>query len=342
MFSTLRSAVVLIWAGLMLAALFTACSSKENPGETQVVASGDPVLDQLSLEISRNPKQPDLFFKRAERYYENGGFDEAIRDLQSALQLDSVNVQYLHLLADVYLDYFRSREALKTMEKAVALYPERIPSLLKLSEFQLILKQYEASRNTISRVLKLDPLNADGFFMIGMNLKETGDTLGALDAFQSAVENDPELIDAWINLGQLYAARKDPVAIRYFDSALRVDPRSAQALHAKAFYLQERNMLPEALKLFQEMALVDPQNADAHYNSGLLYLDMDSIPQAYQAFNLAIQTDPVHIRAYFYRGISAEMQGKKEQARADYAQALRLAPDYQDARSALEALGGKQ
>ncbi|MBK7476800.1 MAG: tetratricopeptide repeat protein [Haliscomenobacter sp.] len=338
----LRTSVLLLCGGLALAALFTACSSKENPEGAQVVASGDPVLDQLALEISRNPKQPDLYFQRAERYYENGGFDEAIRDLQSALRLDSVKAEYLHLLADVYLDYFRSREALKTMEKVVALYPERIPSLLKLSEFQLILKQYEASRNTISRVLKLDPLNADGFFMIGMNLKETGDTLGALDAFQSAVENDPELIDAWINLGQLYAARKDPVAIRYFDSALRVAPGYVPALHAKAFYLQERNKLPEALKLFQEMAKADPQNADAHYNSGLLYLDMDSIPQAYQAFNLAIQTDPVHIRAYFYRGIAAEMQGKKEQARADYEQALRLAPDYEDARAALEALSGKK
>ncbi len=337
-----RTSLVLVLGGLSLAVLFTACSSKDNSEATQVVASGDPVLDQLSLEISRNPKQSGLYFKRGERYYENGNFDEAILDLQSALRLDSVNVEYLHLLADVYLDYFRSREALKTMEKVVSLYPERIPSLLKLSEFQLILKQYEASQNTISRVLKLDPLNADGFFMIGMNLKETGDTLGALDAFQSAVENDPELIDAWINLGQLYGARKDPVAIRYFDSALRVDPRSVQALHAKAFYLQEQNKLPEALNLFKKMASVDPQNADAHYNSGLLYLDMDSIPQAYQAFSLAIQTDPVHIRAYFYRGIAAEMQGKKEQARADYEQALRLAPDYQDARTALDALDGKK
>ncbi|MBK7338547.1 MAG: hypothetical protein IPJ00_21480 [Saprospirales bacterium] len=99
-------------------------------------------------------------------------------------------------------------------------------------------------------------------------------------------------------------------------------------------------MLPEALKLFQEMALVDPQNADAHYNSGLLYLDMDSIPQAYQAFNLAIQTDPVH-PGLFLSGNFRGNARQKEQARADYAQALRLAPDYQDARSALEALGGK-
>jgi tetratricopeptide (TPR) repeat protein len=327
--------IVLSLLGLSL----LACKpNKENPASPKVVATGDPVLDQLSQAIADNPTALSLHYERAARYYELQNYDEAITDLQQALRFDSANVECLHLLADVYLDYFRSREAIRTMEKTISFYPERIPSLLKLCEFQLILKQHEASLKTIDRVLQLDPQNAEGYFMMGMNFKESGDTARAINAFQTAVENDPELLDAWINLGQLQAALGNKIAARYFDSALRVAPNSATALHAKAYYLQEQGKLSEALALFRKMGSLDPQNAEAHYNAGLLCLDLDSIPQAWRAFDLAIRMDPVHVRAYFYRGLASEMQGNARQARTDYQQALKLSPDYEKARQGLERL----
>ena len=326
------------------AALFLtiSCTSKENPRESADVAQPDPVIAQLTKEIEKNPKDAGLYFNRAQRYYTFEGYDEAIQDLQAALRIDASNPAYLHLLADVYLDYFRSREALKTMEEAAKLHPSRIPTLLKLCEFQFILKQYEPSLKTIDQILRQDPQNAEAYFMMGQNFKETGDTARAINAFQQSTENDPELIDAWINLGQLHAALGNTIAERYFDSAIRINPASVPALHAKAYYLQENGQLLPAIRLFEKIIQLEPQYADAHYNAGLLYLDLDSLPQAYRAFDLAIQTDPVHIRSYFYRGLCSEMQGKIEKARADYQQALSFSPDYPDAANALKRLQGKK
>lgn len=328
---------------VLLSSSFLSChSDKNNPADSSLVSSGDPVIDALTQKIQQHPNDPALYFDRGKRYYESEGYDEAIQDLKQALEYDSTNATYLHLLSDVYLDYFRSREALQTLQKAADLYPERIPTLLKLCEFQLILQQHEASLKTIDKILQLDPQNANGYFMMGMNFKESGDTARAINAFQSAVENDPELLDGWINLGQLQASLGNKIALRYFDSALEIDPNSLTALHAKAYYLQSQNKLPESLRLFRQMGQLAPQNADAHYNAGLLCLDLDSIPQAYSAFNLAIQVDPVHVRAYFYRGYAAELLGKPTQAEADYQQALRLSPDYENARAALEQLQKSQ
>lgn len=331
-------AVYCLLAALLSGTFLSCGSDKKNPSDSSLVASGDPVIDGLTQKISQDPNNPSLYFDRGKRYYDTEGYDEAIQDLQQALRYDSTNVAYLHLLSDVYLDYFRSREALQTLQKAADLYPQRIPTLLKLSEFQLILKQYDASLKTIDQILRQDPQNAEGYFMMGMNFKESGDTARAINAFQSAVENDPELLDGWIHLGQLQASLGNKIALRYFDSALEVAPNSLTALHAKAFYLQSQNKLPEALRLFRKMGQIDPQNADAHYNAGLLCLDLDSIPQAYQAFHVAVQVDPVHVRAYFYRGYAAELLGKRKQAESDFQQALRLSPDYQNAREALEQL----
>ena len=87
------------------------------------------------------------------------------------------------------------------MERAVALYPQRIATLLKLSEVQLILKQHNTALETIDRILRIDPQNPEAYFMFGMIFKEMGDTARAVNSFQEAVELDADLIDAWINLG---------------------------------------------------------------------------------------------------------------------------------------------
>jgi tetratricopeptide (TPR) repeat protein len=252
--------------------------------------------------------------------------------------MDSTNVDYLHLLADAYLDYYKSRKALETMKRAAELYPERIPTLLKLSEFQLILKRHEESMRTIDQVLRIDPQNPDAYLMFGMNFKELGDTIRAINSFQKSVEYDSDMIDSWINLGQLHAAIGSGMAERFFDNAIMIAPQNVEALHAKADYLQDQGDLTGAIELYKQIVMTDRQYEEAYFNAGLLYLDLDSLARAERQFDLAIQVNPTFTSAYYYRGVAAELQGNLAQAKADYEQTLRLAPDFQEAEAALRQL----
>jgi tetratricopeptide (TPR) repeat protein len=321
---------MLLFLLLTLGALACKRDAAETPATT-----GDATLDELNYAIQQNPKDHALYASRAQYFYERNGMDEAIQDLTTALSIDSTNVDYHHLLADVYMDYFRSRLALKTMERAAALYPERIPTLLKLSEFYLILKQYERSMETIDKVLRIDPQNAEAYFMFGLNFKEQGDINRAINSFQQAVEIDPKLIDAWINLGQLHAAIDGKLAARFFDNAIELDSSNAVAWHAKADYLRDKEDLKGALGLYRNAAIADPQYEEAYYNAGLMYMELDSVAPAYREFDLAIQTNPLYVRAYFFRGYAAELMGNFKQAKDDYEHAVRMAPEYQEAQDGL-------
>ena len=171
--------------------LLNACQNstkKENHSlsASNLPTTGDSAIDELTVEINTSPNDPTLHAKRATLFYQNKNYDEAISDLQKALTIDSTNVEYLHLLSDVYLDYYQSYKAINTLLKAATLYPKRIPTLLKLSKFQLTLKQYDKSINTINEILKIEPLNADAFFLLGMNFKEKGDINRAIGSFQTA------------------------------------------------------------------------------------------------------------------------------------------------------------
>ncbi len=322
---------LVVGISLLSLGLLAACQNGEGPETPPRVQYQDPAIASVSEQIRQNPDRSDLYYARAELYYNNDGYDEAIEDLNKALAIDSTNVDYLHLLADVYLDYFRSRLALQTMKKAAGLYPDRIPTLLKLSEFQLILKQHKESLKTVDQVLQQSPQNAEGYFMLGMNFKEMGDTSRAINSFQQSVELDPEIIDAWINLGQLQAAKGNQIALQYFESAQAIDPDNMEVLHAKADYYADLGELSKAVDTYRQMVKIDPQYEQSYFNMGLLFLDQDSILKAYEQFDLLLEVAPLHIRAYFYRGLSSEFMGQTESAKNDYKQALRLAPDYQNA-----------
>ncbi len=321
---------------------FTACqNSSNNPSSEQAAnlpTTGNPAIDGLSVAISQTPNDPTLYVKRADMFYQNEGYDEAIADLQKALSIDSTNVDYLHLLADVYLDYYKSYEAMSTMLKAATLYPQRIPTLLKLAEFQLILKQYDRSINTVNEILKLEQLNAEAYFMLGMNFKEQGNNDKAIGAFQTAVENNPDLVDAWINLGQLHAAKGSNLAKVYFENAVSVAPQNITALHAQAEFLHFSNERQAAIETYKKINSIDPDYSESLFNTGIIYLEMDSLAKAKTHFNMAVETSPTYIIAYYYRGLIEEMQGNIIAAKADYQNALNFNPEFVRAKEALERL----
>lgn len=264
------------------------------------------------------------------------GYDEAIEDLKKAIALDSLQPEYHHELGNLYMDYYKSRLALETMENAGVIFPKRIPTLLKLSEFQLILKQYNRALYSLERIRAIDPDNAEMFFMFGNVFQEMGRTTEAQTALQNAIEQDPELVDAWVKLGEMLSKEKNPLAKRYLDNALRIAPENIGALVAQGNYLaQVENNLPDAIELLRKVNIVDPQFEQGYFNLGLLYLDADSLQQAYKSFDLAIKIQPDYAESYFFRGMASKMQGDMAKAKSDFQQALRLKPDYEYAQNEL-------
>lgn len=316
------------------------CDSNNNDDPIEMVArlTGNPAIDALSEEIQQAPEDPTLYAERGSVFYENEGYDEAILDFQKAIQLDSSNINYWHWLSDTYIDYYKSRKALETMFTVVEKFPKSIPSYLKLANYQIILKQHNEAFESLKKILAIDPQQADALFLWGLNLKYLDNKEEAIPFLQKAVAADPKLIDAWINLGQIFSEKGDPLATQYFDSAIRMEPDNLAALSAKAFHLQENNQVNEAIDIYKQIIRLDPQYESAYFNTGLIYMDLDSMDKAQTQFDFVIQIDPTNARAYYFRGVTSEMIGDRAYAIQNYEQVLRLDPDYQKAHEALNSL----
>src|SRR5690606_25700814 len=137
----------------VLASIFLGqCKNSDAP--VGIGMTGNPVIDGLTEAIAKEPKNAELLLQRAQVFYDNEAYDQAIQDLAGVLKIDSTHLTAHRMLADVYLDAYQSARALQTLERAVALYPEDIELKLKLSEFQLIVKQYDAALATLADIME--------------------------------------------------------------------------------------------------------------------------------------------------------------------------------------------
>ena len=327
--------------------IFVACNGRSpsasvNPpiaeDSTANQYTGSPLLDNLTDQINQNPDAAELYLQRGSLFYERNEYQAAIVDLQRVLDLDSTNYEAWHLLADAYLDSQQSRLALDALEAALRLDSTRIPTLLKFSEFQLILRQYEGSRKVAERVLSLDAYHPEGYYMLGMNYKEVGDTARAINSFQTTVEQDPYHIDAYRQLGNLFDYLRNPIALEYFDNALRIDSTDEGALFGKAWYFHQRNSFDDAKTWYDKAAALYPYNPDIHFNNGFLHLEMKDYETAHKYFDLSVNVEPAYGKGWYFRGIASEYLGNRAAAIEDYRQAANLMENNQQALDALERL----
>jgi tetratricopeptide (TPR) repeat protein len=322
---------------LFITTLFISCK-KSASTDGDMGMTGDPTIDGLTEAIKATPNDPTLYLKRSEIFYERQAYDQAIQDLAQVMKLDSTNLRAHHLLADVYMDSYQSARALQTMQRVVMLYPDSINSKLKLSEFQLILKQYDAALSTIADIMEIRPGDPEALFMLGMIYRDQGKTDLAIGAFQSAVERNPDMSEAWVILGDLMDRTHNPLASQYFDNAVRVAPDNVAAWHAKAYFLQNNDKIDEALEIYKHIHSIDAQYPEAYLNAGILLMVKDSLDAAFREINILSEIDPANPAAWFYKGKIYHLKGQNDQAKAAYEQALRLDPDYGQAKDGLQEL----
>lgn len=318
--------------------LLIACKQDNTNKAPNGTVQNDPMLIALNEAIDKNPAIADLYFKRAQFYREKKGYDEALADLNSAIKLDSLRPVYYGLLSDVYLEYYQSRMALMTMQRASGLFPDSISVLMKLANLEMTLKKPDAAMQTLERIVTKDRQNAEARIMMGMALEASGDPARAMLAYRKATEMDPYLTDAWIKAGILADKMKLNDGMKYLQTAVKIDTGSYEANYALAMHFQQRHLDKEAMEIYRKLNIMYPKIAEPFYNMGALYLSQDSLDRALQFFGMATQIDQVYAEAYYAKGAVLERMNKNKEAYQVYNQAASIKPGYTQAEKAAARL----
>lgn len=334
-----------LWASLCL---LMACNAPNTTAPDPLAAehgktTGIPAIDALTQDIKNNPDNISLRVNRANAYSEAGLYKEAEEEARRIYDYDKTNWKSARLLAWAYFDNQQSKPALKVLERALELHPDTIPLLLVQSEISLMVKQYNEALTAAEKVLKIHPLNVKGHFMRGLTLKYMGDTVNALNNFQTVIEQNADHEEAYLQLAGIFAAKGELIAVDYYDNVLRIDSTHYNALKGKAdFYHQtfteDNGLLEKAKAAYERLIIHHPQEADGTYNYGMLFLEIGDYDQAAHFFDIATKYDPTFGNAYFYKGEALEYKGDYAAAKIAYQNASNNGERFGRAKKALERL----
>ena len=113
----------------------------------------------------------------------------------------------------------------------------------------------------------LEDYSSDDWYNYGIELEESGDS-DANDAYERAIELDPDNVDAYINLGRLYQlAGELDHADKFYQKALDLEPGNQIANFNAGTVLDEQSNYDEAIEHY----LLAPNIPDAHYCLWTIY-----------------------------------------------------------------------
>lgn len=121
--------------------------------------------------------------------------------------------------------------------------------------------------------------------------------------------------------------KKAAAAARGYRRALEIDPELVPAMInlANIHYAQEH--LPEAEALYERAIGFEPNVFEAHFNLGNVHHDLGRLEEARAAYETAIGLNPSYAEAHFYLAVTLEKLGRSPQARPHWRRYRELDPD---------------
>lgn len=298
-----------------------------------------PELKAISKKITNEANNPELYNERAKLYIQLGLPEEAFKDADRAIKLDTLNPNYFLTKADALFSSNKTKLAKDELELIEKKFPSNTEALLKLAELFFFVRQYQPAIDYCNKALKLDNNIAKAYFIKGSVYRESGDTAKAISSLITATEQDNRFDQAFFDIGLLYASQKNPIALNYYDNALKINPTNNDVIYARAKFFQDILKIDEAVKQYEYLLTRDKNYFLANYNIGAITLELKNDPKtAITYFTKAIESKADYLEAYFARGYAYSKINEKESAKADYKMCLQLEENYEPAIIALNKL----
>jgi Tfp pilus assembly protein PilF len=156
---------------------------------------------------------------------------------------------------------------------------------------------------------------------LGVALLEQFKHKEAADAFRRALQLDPSLVTARINLGiALFNMPDLPAAQKELQAAIAAAPAAPQPHYLLGLAAKTQNKPEEAIASFQKVLRVDPNDVGANVNIGQLYAQQRKYPEAIAALRLAVAAEPYNATALYNLGTSLLRSGQREEGQKVIAQ----------------------
>ena len=291
---------------------------------------------------------------------------EALTLYREAYRRDNKDPRALYHIGECFQSMRQRAQSLKWLYRCVRKERHCVRAWNALSTMHMESGRYELARQATGMALSINPKDWGVYFSIADNLMERGqfqraraildDTLelapypviaaeaqnfrgylffregnfdDAVPAFENALELNPQLSVAWLNLGNLHFHRKNlDEAIRCFREALRIDPNQGGASTQLGLAYLEQGHVELARKPLEKASEVDPSDHWAHLGLSEYHRRTKNPLSAVEEAREAVRIEPGDPDVHNYLGIALECNRRYFEAEKAYRRALKLDPEH--------------
>lgn len=256
-------------------------------------------------------------------------YDEALKDFNRAIELDSKYKSAIVRRGITYQLMERDEEALQDFNRAIELDPESKWAITSRGITYRLMGRYEEALQDFNHAVELEPEYGWAIAHRGITYRLMERDEEALQDFNHAIELDPEYQWAVAQRGITYRLRRRyKEALQDLNRALEIDPEYGWAIAQRGRIYLLMGQYEEALQDFNRAIEIDQdKNIWAIANRGMIYRLTRHYKEALQDLNRAIELDPEYKQAICGRGEVYLLTSKYQEALADLNRAVELDPE---------------
>jgi tetratricopeptide (TPR) repeat protein len=194
--------------------------------------------------------------------------------------------------------------------------------------FRAVVRDLQASQSgQLALNFRLDPEPAKILRLRRVEQATAADATAATRAAETPLTSvAEEYFQQGSALDQGDAGAQDAAAAAY-RRALEMDPYLVAALINLANLHYAKDHLPEAQSLYERALRLEPGFFEAHFNLGNIHHDLGCYAEAATCYRDALALNPGYPDAHFYLAVTLEKMGHSHDARPHWRQYQQLAPD---------------
>ncbi|GAB4364933.1 MAG: hypothetical protein Kow00121_01040 [Elainellaceae cyanobacterium] len=259
-------------------------------------------LENFTRAIQINPNYADAYARRCGSRLTLEDDEGAMQDCQKAIDLDANN-------AIAYLNWGNLYAEQRDQENAT--------------------QHYTRSVELSSRLIQLNPQDADGYYYRGAGRFRLGDYRGAIADATQAIERDAEYANAYLTRCQAHGQLGEhQQAVEDCQQATEINPNYYAAFASLCNNLSNTGDYEAAIEACTRALQINPNDSHAYNNRGVVWLRLKDYQAAIDDYRQAIQRDPKDAVAQHNLGDVLRVQNDYQGAIAAYTKAIELNPSF--------------
>ena len=317
----------------------------------QVIAAVEGNIVPRATAAPSDSDMPAAYYGLGLAYTGLEKFEDAIAAYQRAIA-SAPDWAHTHAaLGSAYANTHRYTEALDAYKVAVALDPRDKMIHHQIGNVYSKRGEHAAAVRHQLQAIAIAPKFAAAHYQLGLLYAHEKRWDDAINAYRTAYQNDPALIEALYNLAQAYRRTGDTAAAREQMELFQERKAALTPLHELRgalqrtqgtteraqilanigrFYLKDGHY-EKAVSAYQKAIGMDPQLVSAYNGIGVAYTMLKKYAAAITAQQKALALQPDFPKAHAGIGLAYLRQNKTELALKHYRQAVTLDPQFLEA-----------